>query len=73
VCSVRPLGYFLRLPEMGGYAGTFGCKGSGGSIAFADSAHGLSSALTHNRLTAPPADVAAHVADRIRDAHSISA
>jgi CubicO group peptidase (beta-lactamase class C family) len=69
----KGLGYFMRLTEMGGYAGTFGCKGSGGSIAFADPAHGFSFALTHNRLTAPPADVAAQVADRIRDALSISA
>ena len=58
---------------MGGYAGTFGCKGSGGSIAFADPAHAFSFALTHNRLTAPPADVAAQVADHVRDALSISA
>ncbi len=69
----KGLGYFLRLPEMGGYAGTFGCKGSGGSIAFADRAHGFSFALTHNRLTAPPADVAAQVADQVRDTLRIGA
>jgi len=68
----KGLGYFLRFPEMGGYAGTFGCKGSGGSIAFADPAHGLAFALTHNRLTAPPADVATQVADQVRNTLGIS-
>jgi len=59
------LGYFVGLPGMGE---GFGCKGSGGSIAFADPVRRFSFALTHNRLTAPPADNAALIADRVREA-----
>jgi len=65
----KGLGYFLGLPEMG--PGAFGCKGSGGSIGFADPEYGFSFAFTHNRLTAPPADTAAHIASQVRDALAI--
>jgi CubicO group peptidase (beta-lactamase class C family) len=69
----KGLGYFLGLPEMGPEIGAFGCKGSGGSIAFADPANHFSFALTHNRLTGPPADNAARIAGRIRAALGIGA
>lgn len=64
----KGLGYFMGLPEMGASTTAFGCKGSGGSIAYADPQTGFSFALTHSRLTAPPADVAAHVAAEVRAA-----
>jgi CubicO group peptidase (beta-lactamase class C family) len=64
----KSLGYFMGLPEMGKHPHAFGAKGSGGSIAFADPEHGFSFALAHNRLTAPPRDVAVHVADHVRRA-----
>jgi CubicO group peptidase (beta-lactamase class C family) len=67
------LGYFLGLPEMGPHAGVFGCKGSGGSIAFVDPGHSLAFAFTHNRLTAPPHDSAVQVAARVRQGRSASA
>jgi CubicO group peptidase (beta-lactamase class C family) len=67
----KVLGYFAGLPEMGTSARAFGCKGSGGSIAFADPELEFAFALTHNRLTAPPADSAAGVADRVRSALGI--
>jgi CubicO group peptidase (beta-lactamase class C family) len=62
------LGYFSGLPEFGGRAGAFGCKGSGGSIAFADPASDLTFAFTHNRMAAPPQDLATHIANHVRDA-----
>ncbi|WP_046563280.1 serine hydrolase domain-containing protein [Micromonospora sp. HK10] len=68
----KGLGYFLGLPEMGGHARAFGAKGSGGSIAFADPEHGFAFAFAHNRMTAPPADLAGQVATRIRDALGIT-
>lgn len=67
----KGLGYFLGLPEMGPHPSAFGCKGSGGSIAFADPAHGFTFALTHNRLTAPPADTAAQLTAQLRAALDI--
>ena len=67
----KGLGYFLGLPEMGPEIGAFGCKGSGGAIAFADPRSRFSFALTHNRLTAPPADNAAWIARRVREALGI--
>ncbi|MEW9529417.1 serine hydrolase domain-containing protein [Microbispora sp. NPDC049125] len=69
----KGLGYFMGLPEMGGHARAFGCKGSGGAVAFADPEHGFAFALTHNRMTAPPLDVAAEVADLVRQALGIRA
>ncbi len=60
------LGYFLGLPEMPD--GAFGCKGSGGGVAFADPASRMSFAFTHNRLAAPPADDAARIAAFVRTA-----
>lgn len=69
----KGLGYFMRLPEMAESGTAFGCKGSGGSIGFADPATGFSFAFTHSRLTVPPADVAADVADHVRAALGLSA
>ncbi|MFI6075676.1 serine hydrolase domain-containing protein [Actinoplanes sp. NPDC051343] len=62
------LGYFSGLPEFGSHPGAFGCKGSGGSIAFADPGSDLAIAFTHNRMAAPPQDLAAHIANHVRDA-----
>jgi CubicO group peptidase (beta-lactamase class C family) len=62
------LGYFSRLPEFGGHPGAFGCKGSGGSIAFADPSHEMTFAFTHNRMAAPPEDPATSIAEYVRDA-----
>ncbi|MFI6452655.1 serine hydrolase domain-containing protein [Streptosporangium amethystogenes] len=67
----KGLGYFLGLPEMGPHPRAFGCKGSGGSIAYADPDDRFSFALTHNRMTAPPEDTAAHIAGQIRTALGI--
>lgn len=64
----KGLGYFLGLPEMGTRIGAFGCKGSGGGIAFADPGSRFSFAFTHNRMTAPPADNAGRIAGLIRRA-----
>jgi CubicO group peptidase (beta-lactamase class C family) len=63
----KGLGYFLGLPEMGG-AAAFGCKGSGGGIAFADPARGFAFAFIHNRLAGPADDNAALIAGTVRDA-----
>ncbi len=68
----KGLGYFLGLREMGGHTRAFGGKGSGGSIAFADPAHGFSFALTHNRMAAPLIDLAAQIAGHVRDPLKIS-
>ncbi|UGY91638.1 serine hydrolase domain-containing protein [Streptomyces gobiensis] len=57
--SPKALGYFLGLSWAGGSPQSFGTTGSGGSAAFADPAHGISFALTKNRLTVGPADQAA--------------
>jgi CubicO group peptidase (beta-lactamase class C family) len=46
----------------------FGCKGSGGSVAFADPAHEVAIAFTHNRMAAPPEDLAASITGYVRDA-----
>lgn len=62
------LGYFSGLPEFGGHTGAFGCKGSGGSVAFADPGHELAVAFTHNRMAAPPEDLAIPIIDNVRDA-----
>jgi CubicO group peptidase (beta-lactamase class C family) len=62
------LGYFSGLAEFGDHAGAFGCKGSGGSIAFADPGGDLAFAFTHNRMAVPPQDLAVHIADYVRDA-----
>lgn len=63
----KGLGYFLGLPAMGGERTAFGHHGSGGAIAFADRARGLSFALTRTRLVAGAADRAARVlADEVR-------
>jgi CubicO group peptidase (beta-lactamase class C family) len=62
------LGYFARLPEFGDHPGAFGCKGSGGSIAFADPDHEVAIAFTHNRMAAPPQDLTASITDHVRDA-----
>jgi CubicO group peptidase (beta-lactamase class C family) len=62
------LGYFCGLPEFGGHTGAFGCKGSGGSVAFADPGHDLTIAFTHNRMAAPPEDLAASITDQVRGA-----
>ncbi|MFJ7203752.1 serine hydrolase domain-containing protein [Streptomyces sp. NPDC098789] len=63
----KGLGYFLGLPAMAGETTSFGHHGSGGSIAFADRARGLSFALTRTRLVAGPADTSARVlADAVR-------
>ncbi|MEV0136745.1 serine hydrolase domain-containing protein [Dactylosporangium sp. NPDC050688] len=67
----KGLGYFLGLPETGGHATAFGCKGSGGSIAYVDPENDLAFAFTHNRMAAPPADLAAHVAHQVRRALGI--
>jgi len=64
----KGLGYFLGLPETGPSAGAFGCKGSGGSVAFADPARGFAFAFTHNRLAAPPSDCAVEIAQEVREA-----
>ncbi|GGP46119.1 serine hydrolase domain-containing protein [Streptomyces melanogenes] len=62
----KGLGYFLGLPEMAGELTSFGHHGSGGSIAFADRARGLSFALTRTRLVAPTNDTARLLADEVR-------
>lgn len=63
----KGLGYFLGLPETAGEPTAFGHHGSGGSIAFADRARGLSFALTRTRLVAGPWNrVARLVVDEIR-------
>jgi CubicO group peptidase (beta-lactamase class C family) len=62
----KGLGYFMGLPEMGQRPTAFGCKGSGGSIAFADPESSFSFAMTHSTLTGPPADVAERIADTVR-------
>ncbi|GAB2948086.1 serine hydrolase domain-containing protein [Micromonospora polyrhachis] len=67
----KGLGYFLGLPEMGGGGSAFGCKGSGGSIALADPKNGFAFAFVHNRMAAPPADLASQVANEVRAALSI--
>ncbi len=65
----KGLGYFLGLPEMAGDLTAFGHHGSGGSIAFADRARGLSFCLTRTRLVGGAADTAARMlADEIRSA-----
>ncbi|MFP3969283.1 serine hydrolase domain-containing protein [Actinomadura fulvescens] len=64
----KGLGYFLGMPEMGHRREAFGVKGSGGSIAFADPAHGFAFALTKNRLTGQTPDIA----DQIRKSLDIS-
>ncbi|WP_223837525.1 serine hydrolase domain-containing protein [Streptomyces venezuelae] len=63
----KGLGYFLGLPEMAGERSSFGHHGSGGSIAFADRARGLSFALTRTRLVGGASDTAARLlADELR-------
>ncbi|MER5730744.1 serine hydrolase domain-containing protein [Streptomyces sp. NPDC002138] len=63
----KGLGYFLALPAMAGETTSFGHHGSGGSLAFADRARGLSFALTRTRLVAGAADTSARVlADAVR-------
>ncbi|GAA3344998.1 serine hydrolase domain-containing protein [Amorphoplanes nipponensis] len=62
------LGYFRGLAEFGGRPGAFGSKGSGGSFACADPAGDLAIAFTHNRMAAPPHDLAARIAGHVRDA-----
>ncbi|WP_197048656.1 serine hydrolase domain-containing protein [Streptosporangium roseum] len=64
----KGLGYFLGLPEMGPRPEAFGCKGSGGSIGFADPARGFAFGLVHNRLAAPPDDAAVQIATAVRSA-----
>lgn len=54
----KALGYFLGLTWTGASPEAFGTTGVGGSIAFADPAHGLTFALTKNRLKAGPDDTA---------------
>ncbi|MEV7525111.1 serine hydrolase domain-containing protein [Streptomyces sp. NPDC091371] len=67
----KGLGYFLGMPEMAGEPTSFGHHGSGGSIAFADRARGLSFCLTRTRLVAgPQAAAAGLLADEIRSAVS---
>ncbi|GAB3141938.1 serine hydrolase domain-containing protein [Micromonospora sonneratiae] len=68
----KGLGYFLGLPETGGRASAFGCKGSGGSIAFADPGNDFAFAFMHNRMAAPPADLASRVANEVRTALGIA-
>nr|WP_246259808.1 serine hydrolase domain-containing protein [Streptomyces typhae] len=58
----KGLGYFLGLPETAGEETSFGHHGSGGSIAFADRARGLSFALTRTRLVQGDADRAGRLA-----------
>ncbi|MFF4447677.1 serine hydrolase domain-containing protein [Streptomyces sp. NPDC001502] len=65
----KGLGYFVGLPQMAGERTAFGHHGSGGSIAFADRARGLSFSLTRTRLVGGAADTAARtLADEIRSA-----
>ncbi|MFJ2749980.1 serine hydrolase domain-containing protein [Streptomyces sp. NPDC087297] len=63
----KGLGYFLGLPPMGGDT-AFGHHGSGGAIAFADRARGLSFALTRTRLAHPADGTAQLLADIVRAA-----
>lgn len=68
-CRAKGLGYFVGLPQMAGERTAFGHHGSGGSIAFADRARGLSSSLTRTRPVGGAADTAARTpADEIRPA-----
>ncbi|MFB0628111.1 hypothetical protein [Streptomyces sp. AB3(2024)] len=62
----KGLGYFLGMPPMGGEVTAFGHHGSGGSVAFADRARGLSFALTRTRLVGPADDTARLLADAVR-------
>ncbi|MEU8497395.1 serine hydrolase [Streptomyces lavendulae] len=62
----KGLGHFLGMPPMGGETTAFGHHGSGGSVAFADRARGLSFALTRTRLVGPDNGTTRLLADAVR-------
>ncbi|MEU2827123.1 serine hydrolase domain-containing protein [Streptomyces lavendulae] len=62
----KGLGHFLCRPPMGGETTAFGHHGSGGSVAFADRARGLSFALTRTRLVGPDNGTTQLLADAVR-------
>ncbi|MEU8777462.1 serine hydrolase domain-containing protein [Streptomyces sp. NPDC048606] len=62
----KGLGWFVGMTPMGGEPTTFGHHGSGGSLAFADRARGLSFAFVHTRLVAPADPTARKLADAVR-------